>query len=431
MAEPSRHPPRRSHDRHPAPHRVRHPIRRRRVGAYRVGDGPPRRSLRGAGAARAVLPASAGACILYHLPRAMRVLGRGRRSAAPSRSAECRVGAPTPSCRSTTSRRNCSEISARRSARASALAQAAYPLWATRTIIEPSAAAAGSSSLRRPWASGRPASVRSRPAGRDGGRGGTGLPRAAEARADLRGPRRDVGRRRLGSVQGLPKRGPHGQSQALGAPARRPRHIRRSTPHLAGSSSPGSLLCGRRVPGRARPRRHHLRRRNDSIRRMTGSSTVIRRIDHPEIDDAVRLLVATLGCSGFVSFDFLTSPSGPSTLIEMNARTVGSGHLGVRFGHDIYGRWLAAVSRHAWERHGPGPHRSSAADRAFSEGDAARPRERVPVAGCGTFSRCSLGRAPRCRGLSQPADPAASRSGEPDRSKARAGVRGRTLLGTR
>ena len=74
---------------------------------------------------------------------------------------------------------------------------------------------------------------------------------------------------------------------------------------------------------------------------MTGSSTVIRRIDDPEIDAAVRLLVATLGCSGFVSFDFLTSSSGPSTLIELNARTVGSGHLGVRFGHDIYGRWLA------------------------------------------------------------------------------------------
>ena len=74
---------------------------------------------------------------------------------------------------------------------------------------------------------------------------------------------------------------------------------------------------------------------------VTGSSTVIRSIDDPEIDAAVHLLVATLGCSGFVSFDFLTSSNGPSTLIELNARTVGSGHLGVRFGHDIYGRWLS------------------------------------------------------------------------------------------
>ncbi len=74
---------------------------------------------------------------------------------------------------------------------------------------------------------------------------------------------------------------------------------------------------------------------------LTGSSTLIHRIDHAEIDEAVRLLVASLGCSGFVSFDFLASPDGPSYLIELNARTVGSGHLAVRFGHDIYGRWLA------------------------------------------------------------------------------------------
>ena len=74
---------------------------------------------------------------------------------------------------------------------------------------------------------------------------------------------------------------------------------------------------------------------------LTGSSTVIRPIENVEIDNAVTLLVAALGCSGFVSFDFLASPTGPSYLIEMNARAVGSGHLGVRFGHDIYGRWLA------------------------------------------------------------------------------------------
>ena len=74
---------------------------------------------------------------------------------------------------------------------------------------------------------------------------------------------------------------------------------------------------------------------------MTGSSTVVRRIDHVEIDEAVNLLVAALGCSGFVSFDFLVAADGSAHLIEMNARTVGSGHLGGRLGHDIYGRWLA------------------------------------------------------------------------------------------
>ncbi len=74
---------------------------------------------------------------------------------------------------------------------------------------------------------------------------------------------------------------------------------------------------------------------------MTGSSTVIRPIDHPEIEDAVRVVTAALGCSGFLSFDFLVSPDGSAYLIEMNARPVGSGHLGARFGHDVYGSWLA------------------------------------------------------------------------------------------
>ena len=74
---------------------------------------------------------------------------------------------------------------------------------------------------------------------------------------------------------------------------------------------------------------------------VTGSSTVIRPIDHPEIDEAVRRITTALGCSGFLSFDFLVTPDGSASLIELNARPVGSGHLGARFGHDIYGGWLA------------------------------------------------------------------------------------------
>ena len=73
---------------------------------------------------------------------------------------------------------------------------------------------------------------------------------------------------------------------------------------------------------------------------VTGSSTVLRRIDHPEIDEAVRLITQALGCSGFISFDFIVSPDGSAYLIELNARPVGSGHLGVRFGRDVYGGWL-------------------------------------------------------------------------------------------
>lgn len=74
---------------------------------------------------------------------------------------------------------------------------------------------------------------------------------------------------------------------------------------------------------------------------VTGSSTAVRWIDHPEMDEAARRLVAALTCSGFVSFDFILAEDGSAHLIEMNARPVGSGHLGARFGHDVYGRWLA------------------------------------------------------------------------------------------
>ena len=155
---------------------------------------------------------------------------------------------------------------------------------------------------------------------------------------------------------------------------------------------------------------------------LTGSSTVIRPIENVEIDNAVTLLVAALGCSGFVSFDFLASPTGPSYLIEMNARAVGSGHLGVRFGHDIYGRWLAQFQALSARASDPPPRRPCTADRSFSKRAAAGSLERVSVAEC-AFSRCSVGRAPRHCGLSRPLDPPASGSSGTDCSKARAGLR--------
>ncbi len=73
---------------------------------------------------------------------------------------------------------------------------------------------------------------------------------------------------------------------------------------------------------------------------VTGSSTVVRPLDHPEMETAARRVVAALGLSGFASFDFILSEDGRACLIEMNARPVGSGHLGARFGHDVYGAWL-------------------------------------------------------------------------------------------
>ena len=62
---------------------------------------------------------------------------------------------------------------------------------------------------------------------------------------------------------------------------------------------------------------------------QTGASTVVRFIEHGAMEAHARALVARLGCSGFVSFDFVLGPSElDATLIEMNARPVGTVHLG-------------------------------------------------------------------------------------------------------
>jgi hypothetical protein len=82
-------------------------------------------------------------------------------------------------------------------------------------------------------------------------------------------------------------------------------------------------------------------RRNPS---ETGASTVLRAIAHEEMAEASRKIVAALGSSGFVAFDFILDASGNAHLIEMNARPIASGHLGRLFGHDIYAAMLAYLA---------------------------------------------------------------------------------------
>ena len=53
----------------------------------------------------------------------------------------------------------------------------------------------------------------------------------------------------------------------------------------------------------------------------TGSSSLVRYVEHAGMEETVRLLVEKLGCSGFVSFDFLLDQNGNAYLIEMNARS--------------------------------------------------------------------------------------------------------------
>src|SRR5262249_16393991 len=75
----------------------------------------------------------------------------------------------------------------------------------------------------------------------------------------------------------------------------------------------------------------------------TGSSRVGRHLEHMEMAAAAASLTAKLGCSGFISFDFILDERGRSFLIEMNSRPIATTHLGERFGHDIGGAFVAQL----------------------------------------------------------------------------------------
>ncbi|QDC01876.1 ATP-grasp domain-containing protein [Mesorhizobium sp. 8] len=87
---------------------------------------------------------------------------------------------------------------------------------------------------------------------------------------------------------------------------------------------------------------------------VTGVSTVVSHIEHEEMRQTARRIVAALGCSGFISFDFMLSPrTQEAFLIEMNARAIGTGHLGAMFGHDVCGALAADLG--GWPRPMPRP----------------------------------------------------------------------------
>jgi hypothetical protein len=76
----------------------------------------------------------------------------------------------------------------------------------------------------------------------------------------------------------------------------------------------------------------------------TGASSVVRHIEHPEMETAVRRMVQRLGCSGFASFDFMLDEVDQAAyLIELNPRPIGTTHLGRLFGHDIVGALLTRL----------------------------------------------------------------------------------------
>jgi hypothetical protein len=91
-----------------------------------------------------------------------------------------------------------------------------------------------------------------------------------------------------------------------------------------------------------------------------GPSTVVRFVDNAEMAESVRRLVAALGCSGFMSVDFmLDEATGRAALIEVNPRPIGTTHLGELFGHDPCAPLLACLTGERTVTAGPriaGPH---------------------------------------------------------------------------
>jgi hypothetical protein len=77
----------------------------------------------------------------------------------------------------------------------------------------------------------------------------------------------------------------------------------------------------------------------------TGPSTMVRFVENAEMEKTAERLVKELGCSGFISFDFmLDETTGRAALIEANPRPIGTTHLGRLFGHDPCAPLLARAT---------------------------------------------------------------------------------------
>jgi hypothetical protein len=77
----------------------------------------------------------------------------------------------------------------------------------------------------------------------------------------------------------------------------------------------------------------------------TGPSTMVRFVENAQMEDTASRIVKELGCSGFMSFDFmLDETTGQAALIEANPRPIGTTHLGRLFGHDPCAPLLARLA---------------------------------------------------------------------------------------
>ena len=123
--------------------------------------------------------------------------------------------------------------------------------------------------------------------------------------------------------------------QALGAPVRRT--LQR---YIPGRTAIAVLVAwqGRLLAGFAADKLH-------CHPEQTGPSTVIQRIDHPDLMAAAAKLIEYFGFTGFADIEFrLEEGSGAPYLLEINPRAQPFCHLGRRFGADLCAALKAALT---------------------------------------------------------------------------------------
>lgn len=71
------------------------------------------------------------------------------------------------------------------------------------------------------------------------------------------------------------------------------------------------------------------------VKTLHGPASVVRVIDHPEMESAANHMVRCLNLSGFIGFDFILDPSNQAWIIEMNPRVTPICHLSIMDGTNL------------------------------------------------------------------------------------------------
>jgi len=77
--------------------------------------------------------------------------------------------------------------------------------------------------------------------------------------------------------------------------------------------------------------------------KFCGPSTVLRVVDDPAMEAAMRAVLRRMGATGFCGFDFMLNDAGEPLLIEMNSRPTQLAHLPLGPGRDLVAAYVRSV----------------------------------------------------------------------------------------